>query len=71
MQPLTIPAGALRDGLLGHLPSRGSLYHKGPALQKVNPFFGGPPSKVFITFVFKIIYLIVNLNNLICNNDRV
>lgn len=45
MQPLTqTPAGV--DGLLEHLPSRGSLYYKRPALhalQKIILDFGGSP----------------------------
>ena len=34
------------DGFLEHSPSGGSLYYKGPALQKIIPGFfgGGPPS---------------------------
>ena len=31
------------DGFLEHSPSRGSLYHKGPTLQKIIQFFGGSP----------------------------
>ena len=34
------------DGLLEHSPSRGSLYYKGPTLQKIIPFSGDPPSYV-------------------------
>ena len=30
------------DGFLEHSPSRGSLYYKGPALQKITGFFGFP-----------------------------
>ena len=33
------------DGFLEHSPSRGSLYYKGPALQKKIPLSGGTPSK--------------------------
>ena len=36
------------DGFLEHLPSRGSLYYKGPALQKITlGFLGSPPSYQF------------------------
>ena len=31
------------DGFLEHSPSRGCLYYKGPALQKIILFFGVPP----------------------------
>ena len=31
------------DGFLQHSPNGGSLYYKGPALQKIIPFFGGVP----------------------------
>ena len=35
-QPLTMPAGTLiADGFLEYSPSRGSLYYKAPALQKI------------------------------------
>ena len=33
------------DGYLEHLPSRGSLYYKGPALQKIILGSLGPPQK--------------------------
>ena len=35
------------DGFLEHSPSRGSLYYKGSALQKVIPIFWGGPPLVF------------------------
>ena len=31
------------DGFLEHSTSRGSLYYKGPAFQKISPFLGGSP----------------------------
>ena len=34
------------DGFLEHSPSRGSLYYKGHALQKIIPGFGGPYSYI-------------------------
>ena len=33
------------DGVLEHSPSAGSLYYKGPSLQKVIPVFWGPSSQ--------------------------
>ena len=36
------------DGFLEHSPSGGSLYNKGPTLQKINLFWGVPPSKGFL-----------------------
>ena len=36
------------DGLLQHYPSGGRMYYKGPALQKIIPFFGGTPSYVIL-----------------------
>ena len=35
------------DEFLEHSPSRGSLYYKGSALQKVIPILGGGPPLVF------------------------
>ena len=32
------------DGFLTHSPCAGSLYYKGPILQKIIQFFGDPPS---------------------------
>ena len=37
------------DGFLEHSPSGGSLYHKGPALQKIIPFWGVSPHIVYIS----------------------
>lgn len=49
------------NGFLQHSPSRGNLYSKGPTLQKINLFLGGPPHMYvclyiyiffFVTFLF-------------------
>ena len=39
------------DGFLEHSPSRGSLYYKGPTLQKIIPGFFGSPLIISTTTV--------------------
>ena len=44
------------DGFLEHSLCKGSLYYKGPALQKRIPFFGGsPPLKIIVRKFFLLI----------------
>ena len=57
------------DGLLEHSPSRGSLYYKGPGLQKIILGVLGPPHHILPTTVrdygifhlFAFIYLLIFL----------
>ena len=54
-----------KDGFLKHSPSEGSLYYKGPTLQKIILCFLGPPPHVIITgevcvyFIFTLLFLIL------------
>ena len=49
-------------GLLDHSPSRGSLYYKGPAFQKIIPFLGGPLinlSQTCTSYLYRLSHLLV------------
>ena len=64
MQPLTRPAGTDTDGFLEHSPIGGSLYYKGPTLQKKIPGgFFDPPS---ISFIYT-----ENHNCYVCLNHQI
>ena len=62
------------DGFLEHSPSWGSLYNKGPTLQKIILFWGDPPSYNFkdqqwylslllfiCSFIFKLFFIVVQV----------